>query len=103
LTLPVPGGHSRAFLSVPAGATVAARYPDGAPAAIVRRVGRGQVLALAAELMRPAVLDAPAGLIAFAGAVLEWRGARLGDPAWSYTLPGSPVPPRPPWRGSYAP
>jgi hypothetical protein len=115
LTLPLGEQQGRAFTQVPAGASVVARYADGAPAAILRTVGAGQVLAFAGDLMRPRVLTVPlptstiaggppgtpAGLVTFVGAVLQWRGAKLDDPAWRYTIPGDPYPGHLPWPGAF--
>ena len=64
----------RAFASVPAGASVVARFIDGAPAAILRQVGAGRVLAFSADLMAPSVLDGPLDLARFVGDIQRWAG-----------------------------
>ena len=56
-TAPIDAERAQAFAAVPAGASVVARFIDGAPAAIARRVGAGQVLAFASDPMVPSVLD----------------------------------------------
>ena len=53
LTVPLDAPRPRAFAAVPAGARVVARFIDGAPAALLRDVGRGRVLAWAADPMSP--------------------------------------------------
>lgn len=103
LTLPVDSARRRAFAAVPAGASVVARFLDGAPAAILRPVGAGRVLAFSADLMAPSVLDGPLDLARFTAAVHRWAGGTLGDPAWEYRLPGDPDPARLPWEGSVPP
>ncbi|CAN0511894.1 unnamed protein product, partial [Phaeothamnion confervicola] len=59
LSLPIDIPHARAFAAVPAGASVVARFVDGAPAAILNPVGAGRVLAFSADPMSPSVLDEP--------------------------------------------
>jgi len=103
LSLPVDAPRQRAFAGVPAGASVVARFLDGAPAAIVNPVGAGRVLAFSADLMSPSVLDEPLDLARFVGVVHRWAGGRLGDPAWAYRLPGDPDPTRLPWQDAVPP
>ena len=103
LVLPVAEDGARSFGAVPAGAAAVARFRDGAPAAILRPVGAGQVLAFASEVMSPSAVVQPADLARLVGALHGWRGGALGHPAWSYRLPGDPDPERPPWRGAVAP
>jgi hypothetical protein len=102
LTVPVPG-QAHAFARVPSGARVIARFIDGAPAAFLRQVGRGQVLAFAADPMSPESLDAPLDLVTLIAAIQRWRGGRLDDQAWRYRVPGRRGPERLPWKGAYQP
>ncbi|MBJ7454703.1 MAG: beta-galactosidase [Thermoleophilia bacterium] len=103
LSLPIDTPRPRAFAGVPAGASVVARFLDGAPAAVVRPVGAGRVLAFSADPMAPSVLDEPLDLARFTADVHRWAGGTLGDPAWEYRLPGDPDPSRLPWEGAVPP
>jgi hypothetical protein len=103
LTLPIDSAGPRAFAAVPAGARVVARFVDGAPAAILRSVGAGRVLAFSADPMAPSVLDEPLDLARFAGAVQRWSGGTTGNPAWDYRIPGDPDPTRLPWEDAVPP
>jgi hypothetical protein len=98
LALPVPAGRMGVFTSVPVDADVVATAPDTSPAAIRRTVGAGQVVAFAPDLMRPAILNAPGGLVDLVVALQRWRGAPVGHEAWGWELPGNPQPGRLPWR-----
>jgi hypothetical protein len=103
LSLPIDAPRPRAFAAVPAGASVVARFIDGAPAAILNPVGAGRVLAFSADPMTPSVLDEPLDLARFVGAVHRWAGGTVGDPTWQYRLPGDPDPTRPPWEDAVPP
>jgi hypothetical protein len=103
LTLPLDGDQARGFAGVPAGASVVARFIDGAPAAIARPVGAGRVLAFASDPMVPSVLDEPLDLARLVGAVHRWGGGTLDHPAWRYRIPGDPRPTRLPWADAVAP
>ncbi len=103
LTLPIETKPSRAFAAVPAGSAVVARFIDGAPAAFVRPVGRGRVLAFASDLMSPAALDAPLDLARFVRDVQAWAGGALDNPAYAYRIPGDPIPRRLPWGDALRP
>jgi Beta-galactosidase len=103
LTLPVDSANRRAFASAPTGARVIARYADDAPAIISRSVGRGRVVAFAADLMAPQALDRPFDLVTFVTVLQRVTGGTLNHPAWRYQVPGSPQTGRPPWQGSYDP
>ena len=80
-----------------------ARFLDGAPAAIVRPVGAGRVLAFSADPMAPSVLDEPLDLARVHRRRPRWSGGTLDDPAWEYRLPGDPDPSRLPWEGAVPP
>ena len=97
LYLPVDAPRARAFASVPAGARVVGRYLDDAPALLVRDVGRGRVVTFSWDPMRPQSLLEPVDLARFVRALHGWTGGTLDHPAWSYRVPGSPEPDRPPW------
>ena len=88
---------------MPAGARVLARFIDGAPAALVRAVGAGRVVAFAADPMSPSVLDDPLDLVPLVRALHAWSGGTLDHPAWAYRLPGDPDPGRLPWEGAVPP
>lgn len=103
LTLPIDSAGPRAFASVPTGASVVARFIDGAPAAILRPVGAGRVLAFSADLMAPSVLDGPLDLARFVGDIQRWAGGTLADPAWNYRIPGDPFPAGLPWPDAITP
>jgi hypothetical protein len=103
LSIPIDSDHPRAFASVPAGASVVARFIDGAPAAILRPVGAGRVLAFSADPMVPSVLDGPMDLARFVGDVHEWAGGALDNPAWTYRIPGDPAPGHLPWSDAIEP
>lgn len=100
LSIPVASSPRRAFAGVPAGASVVARFIDGAPAAIVRPVGAGRVLAFSADPMDPAVLDDPIDLVRLVRDIHAWAGGTLDHPAWSWRLSGDPDPGREPWEGA---
>ena len=101
--MPIDAPRPRAFAAVPAGARVVARFIDGAPAALLRDVGRGRVLAWAADPMSPGALDAPLDLARLAGDLQRWAGGTTGVPAWGYRLPGDPDPGRLPWEDAVEP
>jgi Beta-galactosidase len=103
LSVPIDAPEARAFAAVPAGASVVARFIDGAPAALARPVGAGRVLAFAADPMVPSVLDEPLDLARLAGAIHRWAGGALDHPAWRYRIPGDPRPTRLPWADAVAP
>ncbi len=103
LDIPIDTANPRGFAGVPADASVVARFLDGTPAAILRRVGAGRVLAFSADPMAPSALDGPMDLARFVGDVHEWAGGALGDPAWSYRIPGDPDPDRLPWPDAVEP
>jgi glycosyl hydrolase family 42 (putative beta-galactosidase) len=101
LTIPIEARVRRAFAAIPPGAVVVARFIDDAPAALLRPVGAGRVLAFASDPMDPAVLDSPLDLVRLVADVQRSQGAALGNPAWSYSIPG--IPTGPPWEGAYEP
>jgi Beta-galactosidase len=103
LTAPIDAERAQAFAAVPAGASVVARFIDGAPAAIARRVGAGRVLAFASDPMVPSVLDEPQDLARLVGAIHRWAGGTLDHPAWRYRIPGDPQPARLPWEDAVTP
>lgn len=103
LSVPIDAPLRRAFAAVPAGAGVVARFIDGAPAALVRRVGAGRVLAFAADPMTPSVFDEPLDLARLVGAIHRWAGGSGDHPAWRHRLPGDPDPARLPWEDAIAP
>ena len=103
LTVPLVTPGARGFAAVPAGARVVARFIDGAPAAIVRPVGAGRVLAFAADPMGPAALDDPMDLARLVADVHRWAGGSTVASTWAYRLPGDPDPTRLPWEGSVPP
>ena len=103
LTIPVSSTRPRAFSAIPSGATVLARYIDDAPGLILRRVGKGQVIAFSANPMIPQTLDDPLDLVTLVAAIQRWRGAPLGLPVWRYRVPGDPRPGSLPWKGAYQP
>jgi hypothetical protein len=82
---------------------VVARFIDGAPAALLRDVGRGRVLAFSADPMSPGVLDAPLDLARLAGDLQRWAGGTTGVAAWGYRIPGDPDPSRLPWEDAIEP
>jgi hypothetical protein len=102
LTVPLVAPGARGFAAVPAGARVAARFIDGAPAAILRPVGAGRVLAFAADPMAPGALDDPMDLARLVADVHRWAGGSTSA-AWTYRLPGDPDPGRLPWEGAVPP
>lgn len=99
--VPVLGRDRYAFASVPAGASVVARFIDGRPAAVLRQVGQGRVLAFSAQIMRPESLSVPQDLITLVQSIHRWSGGATDHPAWGYRLPGDPEPDRLPWEGAY--
>ncbi len=102
LYMSVEAPEARAFDAVPEGAAVIARFVDGAPAVLRRPVGRGQVVAFSVDLLRPQNLTEPMDLARFVRDLHAWSGGSL-SPAWSYTVPGSPEPERPPWEDAVSP
>ena len=103
LTVPVDSADPHAFASVPAGATVLARFIDDAPAVITRTVGKGRVIAFAADPMSPQSLDEPLDLLRFVGALQTWLGAHQATATWSYRVPGDPAPETLPWDTAVTP
>lgn len=103
LSVPIDAPVARGFAAVPAGGIVVARFIDGAPAAILRSVGAGRVLAFSADPMAPAALDDPIDLARLIGAIHRWAGGTVGHPAWSYRIPGDPDPSRLPWEDAVPP
>jgi hypothetical protein len=103
LSAPIDSPRRRAFSAVPGGARVVARFLDGAPAAILRPVGAGRVLAFSADPMVPSALDDPMDLVRLAGTIHRWAGGTLGHPAWGYRIPGDPRPGRLPWSTAVPP
>ena len=103
LELPVEAPQARAFSSIPAGARVVARFVDDAPAALLRPVGAGQVLAFSTDLMRPEALPEPLDLVAFTRMVHGWTGGNADHPAWKYTIPSAPQSQRPAWADAWTP
>lgn len=103
LTVPVDGPRPRAFAAVPPGASVVARFIDGAPAVLARQVGAGRVLAFAADVMAPSALDDPSDLARFVRDIHLWAGGAVGHPAWGYRIPGDPAPARLPWPSAVEP
>jgi hypothetical protein len=103
LTVPLVTPGARGFAAVPAGASVVARFIDGAPAAILRTVGAGRVLAFAADPMAPGVLDDPMDLARLVADIHRWAGGSTVAATWAYRLPGDPDPTRLPWEGSVPP
>lgn len=96
LGIPLLPGRAGAFTTVAAATTIATNG-DGSPAALLRSVGTGQVVAFAGQVMTPRSLDAPGDLVAMASSLLAWRGAPLGVGAWRYEIPGNPAPGALPW------
>jgi len=96
----VPSGK---FVQPPADARVIGVNPDGSPAAMIRHVGAGRVIAFAGEPMFPRILDAPGGLPDFVAAIQRNQGAPVGMPVWSWELPGTPQPGRLPWAKAVRP
>jgi hypothetical protein len=103
LNVPLDTPVRRAFAGVPDGARVLARFIDGAPAALVRSVGAGRVVAFASDPMSPSALDDPLDLVPLVRALHAWSGGTLDHPAWAYRLPGDPDPGRLPWEGAVPP
>lgn len=103
LSVPIDTPRPRGFAAVPAGASVVARFIDGAPAAFVRAVGAGRVLAFSADPMSPSALDDPLDLARLTADVHRWAGGTADHPAWAYRLPGDPSPERLPWEGAVPP
>jgi hypothetical protein len=101
LELPLEVARARAFGRVPAGSRVVARFVDDAPAALLRPVGAGRVLAFSADLMRPEVLGEPLDLVRFVRDLHGWTGGTVDHAAWSYTIPGAPRSAAAPWPGSW--
>lgn len=101
LGVPVDESRSWAFQDVPADATVVATHLDGRPAAVLRSVGQGRVLSFAADPMSPSSLVEPMDLVTLVAAIQRIGGGALGNPAWTWRVPGSTS--RVPWVGSYDP
>jgi Beta-galactosidase len=102
-TIPVSSTDPRAFDRVPAGAKVLARFIDDAPAAIVRTVGRGRVIAFAADPMTPESLDQPYDLVSLVSGIEDWLGTAKATATWAYRVPGAPTPDPLPWEGAQVP
>jgi hypothetical protein len=103
LTVPVDTADPRAFARIPTGAKVLARFIDDAPAVISRTVGRGRVIAFAANPMTPESLDAPLDLVTMTTDLRTWLGAGQSSSAWAYHVPGARVPDALPWEGAIVP
>ena len=99
--LPVDDKRTWAFSAVAPEARVVATHLDGAPAAVLRPVGRGQVLSFAADPMTPGSLVEPLDLVPLIGQVQRLAGGSTGHPAWSWRIPGTAD--ISPWDGAYRP
>jgi len=99
--IPVADRRSWAFTDVPAGASVVATHLDQRPAAVLRQVGRGQVLSFAADPMTPGSLVEPMDLVPLVGMIQRMAGGQTGHAAWNWRVPGTRD--LPPWKGSYDP
>ena len=99
--LPVDDKRTWAFSAVAPEARVVATHLDGAPAAVLRPVGRGQVLSFAADPMTPGSLVEPLDLVPLIGQVQRLAGGQTGHPAWSWRIPGTAD--ISPWDGAYRP
>jgi hypothetical protein len=100
-TIPVADRRSWAFTDIPAAATVVATHLDQRPAAVLRQVGRGQVLSFAADPMTPGSLVEPMDLVPLVGMIQRLGGGQTGHAAWTWRVPGTRD--LPPWKGSYDP
>lgn len=93
LTLPLAEGPRRAFATMPPGARVLARFPDGAPVVVEHDVGQGRVIAFATDVMQPGILTSSRDWDLFSEALVARVGGSADHPAWDYALPGAPVVP----------
>jgi hypothetical protein len=100
-TIPVADRRSWAFTDVPAGATVVATHLDQRPAAVLRRVGKGQVLSFAADPMTPGSLVEPMDLVPLVGQIQRLAGGTTGHSSWRWRIPGTAD--ISPWDGAYRP
>ena len=74
--------------ALPADATLLASYPDGSPAAYSRTIGKGRLMAFAAQPFVTAKLAVePGDWLHFLGELLEKHGETLGRPHWDFLLP----------------
>ncbi|MBR4222282.1 MAG: DUF4350 domain-containing protein [Victivallales bacterium] len=74
--------------ALPADATLLASYPDGSPAAYLRTIGKGRLMAFAAQPFVTAKLAVePGDWLHFLGELLEKHGETLGRPHWDFLLP----------------
>ncbi|MBQ9369389.1 MAG: hypothetical protein IJT83_16530 [Victivallales bacterium] len=74
--------------ALPADATLLASYPDGSPAAYSRSIGKGRLMAFAAQPFVTAKLAVePGDWLHFLGELLEKHGETLGRPHWDFLLP----------------
>ena len=100
-TIPVADRRSWAFADVAPGATVVATHLDQRPAAVLRTVGKGQVLSFAADPMTPGSLVEPMDLVPLVGMIQRMGGGSTGHPAWTWRVPGTRD--LSPWEGAYRP
>ena len=100
-TIPVADRRSWAFNDVPAGATVVATHLDQRTAAVLRPVGKGQVLSFAADPMTPGSLVEPMDLVPLVGMIQRMGGGATGHAAWTWRGPGTRD--LSPWDGAYRP
>ena len=75
-------------VTLPDDATKLASFPDGSAAAFTRSVGKGKLIAFAAQPFATAKqVVAPGDWLHFFGELLETHGETLGKPHWDFLLP----------------
>ena len=82
-------GRAREIALADPKAEVLATYPDGSPAIVTRKLGKGRVITFAANPFAPLVtVDASAWPAAFKG-LQQSLGCKVDQPIWRFALPGS--------------
>jgi hypothetical protein len=81
-------GRAREIRTVDQTAEVLGTYPDGSPAIVSHTLGKGRVIAFAANPFAPQVAVDESQWPAFFKALQKKLGCKTGQPIWRFLLPG---------------
>lgn len=83
-------GHALEIALADPKADIVGTYPDGSPAVVAHKLGKGQVITFAANPFTPQVtVDASLWPIAFKG-LQQSRGCKVDQSIWHFALPAPP-------------
>lgn len=80
-------GHARNIRILDPGAKVLARYPDGRPAVVLRRLGKGKVITFAANPFSPEVTVEQTRWVEAFKMLQKDLGCSIDRPIWRFVLP----------------